>query len=39
MMVSGLGTTLKMNEDIYENVANEVLKHLYEAEEYWKNKR
>lgn len=27
------------SEDIYENVANEVLKHLYEAEEYWKNNR
>jgi hypothetical protein len=25
------------SEDIYENVANEVLKHLQEAEEYWKN--
>lgn len=24
------------SEDIYKNVANEVLKHLYEAEEYWK---
>jgi hypothetical protein len=23
--------------DIYENVANEVLKHIHEAEEYWKN--
>jgi len=25
------------SEDIYENVAIEVMKHLYEAEEYWKN--
>jgi hypothetical protein len=25
------------SDDIYENVANEVLKHLYEAEAYWEN--
>ena len=26
-------------ENIFDNVANEVLKHLYEAEEYWENNR